>query len=157
MPTEWGKAGQQASSVEQSEEKEEKSLFLFNQRMLGVWCLLVLVCLFYVWNAGLKTEASLKKQEAAFRTMELLASKMRLAFPALSGRRTGESLRYGQHRFLALLRQEGIRVRKGRGDWKVRRPGYPSMRIQWKLTGGRAVVLLEALDVEGLRPLSMGL
>ncbi len=153
MPTEW----ERSQSQPPAEESGEKVLLLFNQRMLGVWCLLVLVCLFYVWNAGLKTERGLKAQEAAFRNLELLASRMRLAFPALSGKRTGESLSRGQSRLIGLLEQEGLRVHRGRGEWKVRRAGYPTVSIRWKLAGGRALAVLEATDVKGLRPLAMGL
>ncbi|HHI78364.1 MAG TPA: hypothetical protein ENK02_00115 [Planctomycetes bacterium] len=153
MPTEW--VEKPPSGL--PEEEGEPRLFLLNQRLLGAWCLLVLVCLLYVWSMGLKAESGLKKQEAAFRTMELLASRMRLAFPALSGRRTGENLRFGQDRLLVLLKQAGLSVRRGRGDWKVRSAGVPEIRIRWKLKGGRALALLEAVDLEGIRPLSMGL
>ncbi len=153
MPTEWERTQSQTSP----EGSEENGLRLFNQRLLGAWCLLVLVCLFYVWDASLNTERDLKTQESGFRTLELLASKMRLAFPALSGKRTGESLSHGQIRLIGLLQQEGMRVHRGRGEWKVRRAGYPTVRIRWKLAGGRALALLEATEVEGLRPLAMGL
>lgn len=153
MPTEWDRS----DALVSPEEQGENAFWFFNQKMIGVWCLLVLVCLFFVWNAGLKTEKGLKTQEAGFLTMAFLSSKIRLAFPALSGKRTGESLMFGQNRLFALLKREGLRVHRGRGEWKVRRPGYPTVRIQWKLVGGRAQALLEAPDVEGLRPLAMGL